>query len=505
MKPDVPHKTFGIANKYLLIGIIGLMFMGLAIGSQSSVTADFFIGDGSNLTGTTEDYNYLIYTDGTTAYTKSINNSDRFSSSNASAVFNYATGNTTGIIKIMPGTYLLSNTVYIQGKTTVQGSGRNNTVLRLANTVTSVNSVLHYAGTSADYITIKSLEIDGNSTKSNKGEQDAIALHGNYNIVDDVYIHDTNSTGNAGYGVVFYSSNNQYNTVRNSLILNTTRDGIEFRDTNNNFNTVENNVIKPVTPYPGGQTSGIENRGGDGDKYLNNYINGINSTTEAFGISILGQNITISGNDIRNFIGEGVYDHTADSRTRIINNQFRNLSGNAGYVWAKDYGIIQGNYMEDVYAVIIGNYGVVDGNVINSTTATDGARTTIGVYSLGIDARITNNVIRNAFTHGILLASTDNYVSGNFIQGNHVYSTGLNNTIVGNTFNNSDANTLSATDIFYNNPGKSPFNWGNRATAPAAWGAGDTYYDTDLSNVCVASAAGTGNWLEIKDMITACV
>lgn len=81
------------------------------------------------------------------------------------------------------------------------------------------------------------------------------------------------------------------------------------------------------------------------------------------------------------------------------------------------------------------------------------------------------------------------------------------NKYVENDFQNNLLATSYAagsTSVHYNNKGDSPFNHGNSAAAPNAFDAGDTYYDTDLNNLCISSAAGAASWLEVKDMTTAC-
>jgi len=76
------------------------------------------------------------------------------------------------------------------------------------------------------------------------------------------------------------------------------------------------------------------------------------------------------------------------------------------------------------------------------------------------------------------------------IIGGHFWENSLANT------NNNNMNALILKDIVNNNP----FSWGNKATAPVAYGAGDTYYNSSINAMCLY----TTSWVFIGNSTGVC-
>jgi hypothetical protein len=210
----------------------------------------------------------------------------------------------------------------------------------------------------------------------------------------------------------------------------------------------------------------------------NNFIDGSYSDTEIAIGGIYGSGINhtlVEGNTVQNFYNHstsGIYFINGGDN-RIIGNSIEKVNW-TGIDTDRQTGIvIQGNYVNNTNG----------GNCISYAAPRHGV--------------VTSNILGFCGLNGISITSAaDEWYEDNQVFGNVITNTSskININPGGSILNNS----------VRDNTGASPYNHGNSAAAPSAFGAGDTYYDTDLSNICVSSAAGTASWLEVKDMTTAC-
>ena len=521
MKPEQTHKYFGIANKYILIVIVGLMFAGLAIGQYSSVTADYFFGDGSNLTNLNAGYTYIVYNDTATGIVYAIpgGKSGTSFSGNATQALRYAL-NSSGIIHVRPGTYNVTNLTINFSNTILEGEGWG-TIIRQQDNVT-----LNASGApSPDIISpalgvgnilIRDLMVDGNARTNNATTRtvasngvgietvlnNAGAITGNITI-DNVWVNDTIRTGIVVRNNVF---------VRNSKITNSKNDHPIYYSVSHNA-SVKDSVIGGIYDTEL-VTFGTSSGSGAYDVvFEGNTVNGIvvndHPQTTLLSIRDGSENVTIKNNKIfidalpallQSAIADG------GNSTKIINNEI--------------YGKVNDG---DSSGLIITNGGLVLGNYLYGLNS--GTYSGIRIAANTNDLVVSNNMLRNIGYNGIRFFSSSAAsfwrnvsVNNNYIEsGSHqvriygaAFTLGNNVTIYNNFFKPITSETgifvATATDnsVKTNNYGSAPYYWGVYSAAPSAFGAGDTYYDSDLTNLCVASAAGTGNWLEVKDMITAC-
>lgn len=192
----------------------------------------------------------------------------------------------------------------------------------------------------------------------------------------------------------------------------------------------------------------------------------INLGTSAGGL----QEAQIVGNTFSDITTGIKLGQNTGNGTIIIGNFFRDIDNNAIYLRGK-HNVVQGNFLQNVSVSGAGNNG-----------------------------------------HGILIdaGSEYNIISGNTgwnDNTNMAYAiaelTGVigNNQIFGNSIQGAQSGAVrdagTSNSSIYNNFGSSPFNFGNNATAPIAFGAGDNYRNTSkaVPNLCTSTASGTANWV----------
>lgn len=209
----------------------------------------------------------------------------------------------------------------------------------------------------------------------------------------------------------------------------------------------------------------------------------------------LPNNIKITNNIIRGTNINGIVNLYNATLFTIYGNQFdaisTSTSGNhAIYLNTCSNGIISNNIIHNAY-----DSGILVETLKNTIISANSI-----INDIGTNSSSTEYGIR------IDTGSTYNTISGNIIKktayGLSELNLSNNNTIIDNDLSQVGTAgyviyTVGASTVTRNNTGTSPFNFGNKSSAPSAYGAGDTYFDTTLLKIRYSTAPGTSNWITI--------
>lgn len=175
-----------------------------------------------------------------------------------------------------------------------------------------------------------------------------------------------------------------------------------------------------------------------------------------------------------NFVSENGFMLNGCTDCYVIDNVILNVTKHG-----IDGGIIGGYSQQYINDTIFSN-NIVDtvGNNYNGIN-----------IQLGFNNTVMYNKIKNRTGSGVDIRVNSNIVGSG------------NSTVYGNRINSLDlpgSVFVGATQ----NWGISPYNFGKASAPPSAFGAGDTYFDTDLGEWCTSTAAGTTNYLNQTRAIT---
>jgi len=338
-----------------------------------------------------------------------------------------------GIVRLLPGTYNISNNILLQSNVALQGSGWQ-TRLRLVNEATLDNAGIirtlgYTAGGGDDAIynaTIANLQIDGNkanqSSSSNK-----YGVYGNYtnSFMDHIYIRDTSSYGFDPHEVSETGRPTTNLTIRNSLIENAGLDGITLDK------LVDSQVINNLTI----------NNARHGINIVTNtenteFFNNVSIGNAGNGITVQNgsRNLNIIGNEVRENGRYGIYIDQEGGNTITQNATFlnqrggiqikrasgntisNNLVGNNSQVEHDRYSEIELTDDEIIYSI----HNTVEGNIVYSSLS-NRARYGIREKSIGDnDNTIIENIVTGAVQGDYSLKGNNSVLSGttvNQIQG----------------------------------------------------------------------------------------
>jgi len=287
-------------------------------------------------------------------------------------------------------------------------------------------------------------------------------------VRDNIIIH--NGVQNvAGISIDYGSSNSVYGN-------NITGQGISIRYAGHDNYIYNNNISNIYSQDNDGH--GIVISGGAGDGYRNKVYNNNIMNVRGLGFSADGGAYlnNIYNNLIDNTTGDGLNFEAAYTRSphdnKITGNTVRNtrlaVTGISNTVPALR-NIVSANIVNnptgDAYYFHFSNQTVVSGNIASAGTGS-------------IKAFVFDNSFLNIITdnHAIDFSDRAYYELG-----------GSNNNMVSlNGFvNTTGVVGMGGQTSVTQNYGISPFNFGNAATGPVAFGAGDTYFNTTKPALCV--------------------
>ncbi len=347
-----------------------------------------------------------------------------------------------GKVLILDGTYTIDSMIQLSDGIWISGVGES-TALRMADSV-NVNMI---TSTNKTSVTIENMKIDGNKSSNVSGS--CIALfQAEKHVLQNLYIVDAPYHGVAITGVDGYATNN---IVSDCIIENSGHRNILFDP------RVKNSIISNNICNGGGNSNILVGHGSFDVQILDNFCS---VTTNADGIVI--------HNDVHNVIVSG---------NKVLNSE--------------KGGILLSQHVYDC---------VVSNNICNNNE--NGIRLhaslTDGVYDFVTDGDTERNIVSNNICNdndidGILLSydDTGNVTKRNIIMNNVCVfndQVGINessgqskNTICGNHVvanDDSQINVSSSDSSACYNYGISPYDWGNKASAPTPFGEGDSYYNT---------------------------
>ena len=322
-----------------------------------------------------------------------------------------------GTIYLMEGTYTIDSTLTIWNNTTLAGSGNGSTIIKLKDASNvSIDMVSMYNTFYKTNITVRDLQIDGNSANQTAGTQ--IGIHtrrvgrasSSYDGMVGLIVEGVSVKNMRGHGIYLEQTANS--RITNSYFTGNT--GVGINDSSGGAGTA--NVIS------------------------NNTVN----TNTAQGIIAGGDNSTVSGNTVSSNGTSGIY--ISSSSAKVLGNTILTNTG-YGVLVAADGAEVKDN-------TISGNTGngilldasgaQVDANEITSNGAT-------GIYMdiSEVDSRITNNTINSNTGNGIQgeRANSNTTITGNTIKSNTawgVYMFGyiyqaISNQTVNNNYVSSNA------------------------------------------------------------------
>lgn len=467
--------------------------------TKANVT-DLYVS--GNITGlvANESYSYIIWTDGTNYYAKNGSTGKvDYSGTNASTVINAALSQLNGNRSIFfrSGIYNISAPLIINhsnilfsgevtgwdsslGGTRFNKTGNTNIIDVVGTSTNRIERIKFqnfnidgnyvYTGNGINLSYVKYIFIDGVSILYQVGSalsvyscytcevtNSLIALSGIDATTPAIYmrgdIDNTNVEIDVHHNTI---ANNHYRDIQimNGVDIDIADNNIESYQVVNHiyastYTTISNNYMI------GANGSGILTDGGNDIKIINNYLELVkNSGIETAG----GYPVLIDGNTIFSSVYYGIASHAKGSS--VVNNVLFNNSGGIFIYGANE--IIIGNKLYDNpgTAILVGKpYTVISGNTIFNSA---GTITISGIeeYSLAANNRITGNMIQNV-----------------------PYPT-----------------TKQNNSAIYNNFGAAPYNFGNNATAPAAFGAGDTYFNSTRGAQCLY----TTSWVYIGNSTGVC-
>ncbi len=476
MEIEIGKKTQIIIAILLLTGIAGAV----SEYGNNVIISGYFSGDGGNITGITIPYSYVIYTDGTNYYAKNgTTGVVKYSGTNASIILNDVAGS-GGTVFIKKGTYSLTTPVVLHGQTSLMGEGITTILMKTTNQDAIISNTAYQT---ISKISIGGLGTDnsGYAVQDNAGDITLIdckvySVNGGFNLSGVAYV--TRAViDNVNTGIKISGGNDQY--ISDTIIANDYRAdsvGLEISktgafwlsgvdiimfDTGLLINPAAGDIVEyGFVDQLASDTSNIANIGFTGSGTIRSIIfdDTWAASSKQYGIynnEIAATDITFTNSRIYNNNYSGIF-LTVGSRWTIINSQ---IGGNA-------------KNCEDVTPQCQGIY--LDNSVSNVTISNNNIGNNVGGQTLGHQS------------YGIYAGAVTDLIINN-------------NNVLGNEDGTIWTDTPDSTYIL-NNLGKNPFAFGNRANAPTAWGAGDTYYDTDLNQICVY----TTSWKQVSNMSAAC-
>ena len=301
-----------------------------------------------------------------------------------------------------------------------------------------------------------------------------------------------NGVQNVGGIVIDYGSNN--NIFSNNL----SGWGISLQYASHKNNVYSNNIVNINAQDTDGH--GIVVSGGAGAGFLNKiYSNNI--------VNVSGLGISIDGGSYRN---------------DVYSNYIQNTSSDA-LNFESGYGESPKNNNMHHNIVVGGRIAVTGVSVVNTATGNKIESNTVdnAPSDAYLFLYVNESIINNNFAYNgsgtekayIISASSNNTISGNYAinflnRGIIEYDdlgSSFNNIIIDNILINTTGIELNVggtgSSLVKDNYGVAPFNFGNKVTAPTAFGAGDTYYDTDVNYYCFYNSTA---WVDMSTGLVTC-
>jgi len=242
------------------------------------------------------------------------------------------------------------------------------------------------------------------------------------------------------------------------------------------------------------------------DCTASNNIGG-SGTNSGVGINAVGvTNLKIDGCNINNNTGRGI--RLLTSNNSIITNNFISDNDNESIMVESDTKdtIISSNRISNNKHNLrfAGTNGLISSNSLNSTPG-------YGILLSGTYTIIEGNYIDNSIQHSIDVTGSNNILNSNIIKNTGggyrdivIEGTGTNNIINHNILDGTISNFNNLVNIFRDNMGISPINFGVNASAPTALGFGDSYSNSSSGELFCKSTAAGDNWQNATGNTTVC-
>jgi|GEM_PF-286374 len=341
----------------------------------------------------------------------------------------------TGKVILFAGTYTIDGTINVPNNTTLAGSGAG-TVITIPNSVNATFTAITNTTTGGNGtgVVIQDLKLDGNKANQTPGS------YGMYGIT----FNGMGSSTLQGGKILNVWVNNWYG---NGAFL-WTYSGIYI-------STGQRNTISNVT-VQGNSSNGIAITG------TYNTLTGSDFTGNNYGIHLVANNNTISGNSASANTAIGIYLETASQNT---------ITGN----------VATANTNQNIY-LLTSNSNTVSGNQALGSSSSAG----IGLASTSTYNTVSSNIIQANSSGGVSIASTS---TNNTITGNKIHNNGGNNN-KGVYFSNSNSNTITnntisdLTTTATNNPIDIDVNSANTYLS-------NNYFSSTAANGSIADASAT--------------
>ncbi len=328
------------------------------------------------------------------------------------------------VVYLMQGTYSVNGSISVTSNKALIGSGRNNTVIKLANSSqgTGISLIVNSDTVSGNAkIRLANFKMDENTLNNTNFSVKTVGIEFikvNDSVLEDLYIYDFSAGANASSGGIRLTTSVR-NVVTNSIFEKNHYGGV-LNFSGSTENVVSNNVF--LTSYGSGVSLGSSS-----DR--NTIVGNTFTDGSLFAVSIFGSN-----------------------ENTVVGNSSKGHYSGAISVWGGNYNIISNNVskgdatgQEESGAIQIrGDLTPTYSkrNTVIGNTVIDSRESGIGLWLNAQENIVKGNYIRGSRWHGIALdnGSSHNEVVGNYSIEN---SQELNNTYDNiNITANSDYNNV---------------------------------------------------------------
>ena len=303
-----------------------------------------------------------------------------------------------GLVQLSQGTFSIGASIELDDNTTLQGAGKNSTILTLANdTDEDVLRSPSDADSHVFFVTIRGLAIYGNSANNSQGRGIYMRFAHTW-LIEDVFIKET---AEHGVDVVGDNSNIALNNVFRNCRIQDTASG--------QYNLVmgafapNNHILNCIFGSSTGEAAvGLLN---DEITIVGCHVSGGGTN----GIKISGSNNIVMGNFVEASATDGIYisDNVGGNRIEgnvVFNSGFGGASGTyAGIRVAGDDNVLVGNQCFDRQETKTQDYGIV----IESTAQ----RTMVGSNTLRENGTDEISDASNSTIYSATLAGTETFTN----------------------------------------------------------------------------------------------
>jgi hypothetical protein len=327
----------------------------------------------------------------------------------------------------------------------IKGNGINKTIIRQADGQNLSFFIQSKDNSFISNVELSDLTIDCN-IDGQTGFPTATGLpYGVIAYFKNSTVHNVRIT-NCGLGLPIYGSNSEYSHI---IVDNNKYSGVWFTSSSSKFNTLTQSIIANNDGDSHGIFVGEDKASNNTISF--NYVYGNNKTgiVSAYIHNDIVGNKVFDNGQYGVFVDDGAslsngYIGTQVSRNVVFSNNFTGINIGQGRGWT-----VSNNFIWN-----------------NSQAVSD---TYYGIYVQGSDGIVSNNILYKFNTSTMQrVGIKEEFGNNNTFYGNDVRESGISALM-----------SIGGVDsVVRNNYGTSPFNWGNKASAPSAFGAGDTYFNT---------------------------